>query len=65
MDIDCYHCCMKGHIKKFYRKFKRENKNKDETEEYGNANFLATVTNEDLLIILYANMINGDCDESI
>ena len=32
-DIECYHCGMKGHTKKFCRKLKRENKNKEETRK--------------------------------
>ena len=28
-DIECYHCDMKGHTKKFCRKLKRDNKNKE------------------------------------
>ena len=55
---------MKGHTKKFYKKLKRENKNKDETKEDGNENCLATVTSEDLVIVLDAEMINIACDES-
>ena len=43
---------MKGHTKKFYRKLKRENKNKVETKEDGNENFLGTVTTEDLVLSL-------------
>ena len=50
--------------KKFCRKLKRENKNKEETKEDGNENFLATVTTEDLVTILDENMINIACDES-
>ena len=63
-DIECYHCGMKGHTKKFCRKLKRENKNKEETKEDVNENCLATVTTEDLVIVLDANMINIACDES-
>ena len=63
-DIECYHCGMKGHTKKFCRKLKRENKNKEETKEDGNENCLSTVTTEDLVTVLDANMINIVCDES-
>ena len=63
-DMECYHCGMKGHTKKFCRKLKRENKNKEETKEDGNENCLATVTTEDLVTVLDANMINIACDES-
>ena len=63
-DIECYHCGMKGHTKKFCRKLKRDNKNKEETKEDGNENCLATVTIEDLLTVLDANMINIACEES-
>ena len=55
---------MKGHTNKLCKKFKRENKNKEETKEDGNENCLATVTTEDLVTILDANMINIACDES-
>ena len=55
---------MKGRTKKFYRKLKRENKNKKETKEGGNENYLATVTTKDLVTVLDANMINIACDES-
>ena len=54
---------MKGHTKKFCRKLKREN-NKEETKQDGNENCLATVTTEDLVTVLDANMINIACDES-
>ena len=64
-DIECYNCGMKGHTKKFCRKLKRENNNKEETKEDGNENCLATVTTEDLVTVLDANMINIACDESI
>ena len=57
-DIECYHCGMKGNTKKFCRKLKRENKNKEETKEDGNENYLATVTTEDLVTVIDANMIN-------
>ena len=57
-DIECYYCGMKGHTKKFCRKLKRENKNKEETKEDGNENFLSTVSTEDLVTVLDANMIN-------
>ena len=63
-DIECYYCGMKGHTKKFCRKLKRENKNKEETKKDGNENILATVTTEDLVTILDADMINIACDES-
>ena len=63
-DIECYHCGRKGNTKKFCRKLKRENKNKEETKKDGNENCLATVTTEDLVIVLDANMINIACDES-
>ena len=43
---------------------KRENKNKEEIKENDNENCLATVTTEDLVTILDANMINIACDES-
>ena len=52
------------HTKKICRKLKRENKNKEETKEDGNENCLATVTTEDLVTVLDANMINIACDES-
>ena len=55
---------MKGHTKKFCRKLKRENKNKEETKENGNENFLATVTTEDLVSVLDEDMINIACDKS-
>ena len=55
---------MKGHTKKFCRKLKRENNNKEETKQDGNENCLATVTTEDLVTVLDANMINIACDES-
>ena len=55
---------MKGHTKKFCRKLKRENNKKEETKQDGNENFLATVTTEDLVTVLDANMINIACDES-
>ena len=55
---------MKGHTKKFCRNLNRENKNKEETKEDGNENYLATVTTEDLVTVLDANMINIACDES-
>ena len=48
---------------KFYRKLKRENNNKEETKQDGNENCLATVTTEDLVTVLDANMINIACDE--
>ena len=63
-DIECYHCGIKGHTKKFCRKLKRENKNKEETKEDGNENCLATVTAKDLIVVLDADMINIACDES-
>lgn len=63
-DIECYHCGMKGHTKMFCRKLKRKNKNKEETKEDGNENCLATVTTEDLIIVLDTDMINIVCDES-
>ena len=63
-DIECYHCGIKGHTKKFCRKLKRENKNKEKTKEDGNENCLATITIEDLVTLLDANMINIACDES-
>ena len=43
---------------------KRENKNKEETEEDGHENCLAIVTIEDLVTVLDADMINIACDES-
>ena len=49
---------MKGHTKKFCRKLKRKNKNKEETKEDGNENYLTTVTTEDLVTVIDANMIN-------
>ena len=55
---------MKGHTKKFCRKLKRENKNKEETKEDDNENSLATVTAKDLIVVLDADMINIACDES-
>ena len=55
---------MKGHTKKFCRKLKRLNKNKEETKEDGNENCLATVTPEDLVTILDEDMIIISCDES-
>ena len=61
-DIECYHCGMKGLTKKFCRMLKRENNNKEETKLDGNENCLATVTTEDLLIVLEADMINIACD---
>ncbi|WMV47462.1 hypothetical protein MTR67_040847 [Solanum verrucosum] len=63
-DIECYHCGMKDHTKRFCRKLKRENKNKEETKEDGNESCLATVTIEDLVTVLDADMINIACDES-
>ena len=61
-DIECYHCGMKGHTKKFCRKLKRENKNKEETKEDGNENCVDIITTEDLVTVLDANMINISCD---
>jgi len=55
---------MKGHTKKFCRKLKRENKNKEETKEDDNENCLATVTTEDLITVIDTDMINISCDES-
>ena len=63
-DIECNYSGMKGHTKKFCRKLKRENKNKEETNENGNENCLATVTTEDLVTVLDEDMINIACDES-
>ena len=55
---------MKGYTKKFCRKLKRENKNKEETKEDDNENCLATIITEDLVTVFDANMINIACDES-
>ena len=55
---------MKGHRKKFWRKLKRENKNKEETNEDGNENCVDIITTDDLVTVLDANMINIACDES-
>ena len=63
-DIECYHCGMKWHTKKFCRKLKRLNKNKEETKEDGNENCLAAITSEYLVTVLDADMINIACDES-
>ena len=43
---------------------KRENKNKEETKRDDNANCLATIIAEELVIVLDADMINIACDES-
>ena len=63
-DIDCNYRGIKGHTKKLWRKFKRENKNKEETKENGNENCLATITTEDLVTVLDEDMINIACDKS-
>ena len=63
-DIEYYHCCMKRHTKKFCRKLKRENKNKEEIKEDGKENCRSTITTEDFVTVLDADMINIACDES-
>ena len=63
-DTECYHYDMKRHTKKFCMKLKRENKQKKETKEDDNEYCLATVTTEDLVTVLDADMINIACDES-
>ena len=55
---------MKGHTKKFCRKLKKENNNKEETKQDGNENFLATVTTKDLVIVLDADIKNIACYDS-
>ena len=42
----------------FCRRLKRENKNKEETKEDNNENVLATVSTEDLVTVLNADMAN-------
>ncbi|KAF3627192.1 hypothetical protein FXO38_28883 [Capsicum annuum] len=63
-DIDCYHCGLKEHKKKFYRKLKKENRDKEEKNEDNDENCIATVTIEDLVVVLDENLINIACDES-
>ena len=62
--IECYNCGMKWCKKKFCMKLKREKQNKEEIIKDGNEFFIATVTTEDLVTVLDANMINIACDES-
>ncbi|KAH0653054.1 hypothetical protein KY289_030732 [Solanum tuberosum] len=64
MDIECYHCAMKGQTKKLFQKLKKENKDKEETKEDGDENCIATFTTEDLVIVLDADLISIACDES-
>ena len=63
-DIECNYSGMKGHTKKFCRKLKRENKNKEKTKEDGNENCISTVTTEDLITVFDADKINIACDDS-
>ena len=63
-NVKCYHCGIQGHTKKFCRKLKRENREKEENKEEGNENCLATIATEDLLTVLDVNLINISCDES-
>ena len=51
-DIECYHCGIKGHTKKFCRKLNRENKIKEKAKEDDNENCQATVTIKDLVTVL-------------
>ncbi|PHT99397.1 hypothetical protein BC332_31740 [Capsicum chinense] len=60
-DSECYHYGLKGHTKKFYRKLKKENRDKEEKKD--NENCIATITTEDLVTVLDANLINNVCHE--
>lgn len=62
INIECHCCGLKGHTKKFYQKLKKKNRGKEEKKE-DNDNCIATVTSEDLVIVLDANLINIACDE--
>ena len=50
--------------KRAHKEILQEVKNKEETKEDGNESCLATVTTEDLVTVLDANMKNIACDES-
>lgn len=63
-NFECHHCGLKGHTKKFCWKLKKEKRDKEKKKEEENKNCVATVTTEDLFIVLDVNLINVTCDES-
>ena len=66
-NVECYHCSLKGHIKKFCRQLKRENKEKfkeknDDDSKDGDR--VTTTASEDFLIVYDDDVINIACHET-
>ena len=61
---ECYHCNKKGHIKRYCRKLKKENKNKKKKGNDNSNEDRATTTIEDFLLMYDDDMINSAYDGS-
>ena len=66
-NVECYHCGLKGHIKKFCRQLKRENKEKfkeKNDDDSMDGDRVTTTASEDFLIVYDDDVINIACHET-
>ena len=66
-NIECYHCGKKGHIKRFCRQLKRENKNnkdKEKNNDDNNNEGRVATTTEDFLLVYDSDIVNLAYDET-
>ena len=62
---ECYHCNKKGHIKRYCRQLKKENKNKRKEKKNDSSDEdRAATTIEDFLLMCDDDMINSAYDET-
>ena len=65
-NVECHHCGMKGHIKKYCRQLKRENKKNDKDQEGDvgkEKDRVATTSTEDFLVVYDEDVVNVACHE--